>query len=112
MGVSKKGRIRGMVNRLRVFRFIKNYMAEFNEQPTITDVSDALGLSISSAWKHMVALVGASGLPISFSVDRSSSLQKSHQNGQRTTKFQIGYVETWSVDRAMKSGRMDWTGLE
>ena len=112
MNISEKGRTRGMANRLRVFRFIKNYMAEFKEPPRITDVSGALGLSSFATGKHMHALVGASGLPSSYKVDRSYSLQKSYQHGRRNTEFSIGYVETWSVDRAMKSGRMDWTGSD
>ena len=112
MNISEKGRTRGMANRLRVFRFIKNYMAEFKEPPRITDVSGALGLSSFATGKHMHALIGASGLPSSYKVDRSYSLQKSYQHGRRNTEFSIGYVETWSVDRAMKSGRMDWTGSD
>ena len=54
----------GRINRLRVFSAVKKYMEENGECPTIVEISDLIGMPLTTVGPHMRALHGATGLPI------------------------------------------------
>lgn len=77
--------LKGRVNRFRVFRYVKLHMERFEECPSAGEVADELGMSPSTAAKHMQALRGASGLPMpipSGAVRRAAYMQKSGVSSQ------------------------------
>jgi DNA-binding transcriptional ArsR family regulator len=55
--------LKGRVNRLRVFRYVKQAMEQSSRCPTATEVAQEIGLSEGSVRRHMDALERAAGLP-------------------------------------------------
>ncbi|BAE50738.1 hypothetical protein [Paramagnetospirillum magneticum] len=55
-------------NRLRVFAALKAWMEEYGECPTGMEIARATGLAPSTAVRHMKALNGAKGLPLSVAI--------------------------------------------
>lgn len=57
------GDLKGRVNRLRVFRYVKQAMEHTGQCPPAIEVSEEIGLSEQAVRRHMDALRHAAGLP-------------------------------------------------
>lgn len=92
--------IAGQITRLRVFNYLKRVMTDEQRCPDGVEVSKALGISGACARIHMLALDGATGLPMRVASGRkrtafarenlSDAALVRHREGARSSSIRHG----------------------